>query len=120
MFNLLLQFIMLGLVLIFFIGKAYFDLAKNHNKEYAWLYAVLAIALYYGFLFISLFVIVGILEYSSPMTLYNMNEYLLGIMGVPFGLLAVWAGHLILKKRFSETNEFENDALLDEGFNDFD
>lgn len=110
---------MLGLVLIYFLGKYFYDLADEYDKN-KWGFAILGVVSYYVGSFISAFLIVIVLEVSSPGAVDTINEHLLGLMAVPFGLLAAWILYKVLEKRFR--NEYEaiksnpNSDILDDDF----
>lgn len=80
---------MIGIILIYFIGKSFFKLAEKHRKS-EWGYAILGVVLYYLGSFAGAFIVGILLEVFSPGTLDTMSETLLGVIGVPFGLLTWW------------------------------
>ena len=111
----------MGIILIIFIGKYYYELAKNNNQKNAWLYAVLGIALYYGFVFIGAFIVASVLATYSPSTFYNMSDTVLGLTGIPFGLIAMWVGYRLLKMRFERKKDtFNYSDVIDGDFSDID
>lgn len=103
---------MLGLILIFFIGKAFFSLAKTHNRN-KWLFAVLGVIVYYGMSFIGATAIVLIAVAVGNEGILNYPDALIGIMGVPIGLLAVWGFHYLLRKNWEGNPKDQNPDLLD-------
>lgn len=103
---------MLGILLIYFIGKAFADLAKLHDKN-KWGFAILGVASYYiGTLIGGIFIGIGFLLFSST-DIETANEYLLGLMAVPFGLLACWGTHALLKRSWNKKQIVSSNEILD-------
>ena len=105
---------MIGILLIFFIGKYYYKLAENHQRS-KWGFAILGLALYYvGTL--ALGFIVGLFA-----TLFNwlwfetMDERLLGLMFVPAGLASTYFTYKYLEKKWKneESMNPEDEHFLD-------
>lgn len=93
---------MLGLFLLYFIGKAYYDLAEKHTKK-KWLHAFLGIAAYYLGTMIGGVIIVifyGLLE--SEQAIDEMNDIVLSLLSVPFGVLSCWFFYYILKRKWED------------------
>lgn len=101
---------MLGLVLIYFVGKAFYDLAIEHEKK-GWGYAILGVASYYLSLFIFAFAIAIISEYNG----WNeMSDLGLTLVSIPFGVLMCFLTYRLLKRRFEKEPSIEyHDDLLD-------
>lgn len=98
---------MLGLILLYFIGKKFYELADEFEKS-KWGFAILGIAFYYiGGL--SLLFILGILfEVFSPGSVSG-NEYSYSLFVIPFGLLTVYLLYIYLEKKWKrETPEIDN------------
>lgn len=106
---------MLGLLLIYYIWKYYSELAVTYNKS-KW-YGLLGIASYYIGTFIGGFAIAMVALLSSGSnSIDGMNDFVLGLIAFPFGLLSVWSLYKILKKRWSNTAEHtDNDSNLLDG-----
>lgn len=110
---------MLGLLLIYFLGKYFYDLALQYNKP-PWKYAVIGILSYYlgialGGAFMGI-----MLEWTSPGSIDRINDWLLGLICIPFGLLIAKLTHLHLQKRFANpprrTDANLSSSILDEEF----
>ncbi|WP_025743522.1 hypothetical protein [Aquimarina pacifica] len=88
---------MLGLLLLYWIGKYFYKLAEEYNKS-KWGFAILGIVVYYGgIIFFSL--IIGIIfEITSPGFLDTFNETLLSIIMIPFGMLSSYLLYQYLEK----------------------
>jgi len=105
---------MIGILLIFFIGKYYYKLAENHQRS-KWGFAILGLALYYVGTF-ALGFIVGLFA-----TLFNwlwfetMDERLLGLMFVPAGLASTYFTYKYLEKKWKNEESLnpEDEHFLD-------
>ncbi len=106
---------MLGLILIYFIGKSYVDLAKEYGKN-KWLYGSLGVFYYYGGLLFFGFIIGVLMELGYLEFLRDINETLLGIICIPFGILICWGFYTYLKTKWWNTsaNNRSNSSLLDD------
>ncbi|MBK9451990.1 MAG: hypothetical protein IPN95_21740 [Bacteroidetes bacterium] len=77
---------MLGLILLYFIGKRFYDLANTYEKS-PWPFAILGVVTYYAGTFL-FGILLGItLEIFSPGTLDDMNDFVVGLIAMPFGIL---------------------------------
>ena len=85
---------MLGLILLFFIGKWHYTLAEEFNKN-KWLFAILGIVVYYGGIMIGAFIL-GLLSVLFDFEeVLELPEIVLGLIALPIGLLATWAFRVI-------------------------
>ncbi|CAM1344356.1 hypothetical protein [Tenacibaculum amylolyticum] len=91
---------MLGLILLYFIGKKFYELADEFEKS-KWGFAILGIASYYiGGLSI-LFVLGMLFEIFSPGSISgNENSY--SLLVIPFGLLTVYILYMYLEKKWKK------------------
>ena len=89
---------MLGLVLIYFIGKQYYKLAEDRAMS-KWLYTIIGVGIYYLGTIIGATLIVMYLELFGN-GVDSVSDTALGYMGVPFGLFFVWGIHKILDKKW--------------------
>lgn len=105
---------MLGLFLLYFIGKAFYTLAKEFDKS-KWGYAVLGIISYYAGTFIAGFTIILLIELGliSDLTLDDVSDTGLSVVAFPFGLLASWGLHKILRRQWSSHSKQEAVQALD-------
>lgn len=98
---------MIGILLLYFIGKKFYDLAALHEKH-KWGNALAAIGVYYGAtLLVGL--IIGI--YYVWIGKEDFNEFLVNLLAVPFGLLACWLFYNFKKQRFENKVTFIADTL---------
>lgn len=99
---------MLGILVIFFIGKYFYQLAEKYNQNKI-LFGILGAAMYYVGT-----AIVGItLGISSVFFGFDIdwdNTLLMGFIGLPFGLLSCWLFYYLLEKNWKkkEVKPLEN------------
>lgn len=101
---------MLGLLLIYFVGKAFYDLAGKYNKS-QWGFAILGVVSYYGGLLIGGFIIGIIMELNSPGYVDDSNSTFLGLLAIPLGVLTCWLTYVLLKRAWSKPKEIERNTL---------
>lgn len=104
---------MLGLLLIFFIGKYFYELAQDFYKH-RWLYAIIGIVVYYaaGGIF---GVILGVIDMIFTLNIDWENAFGLNLLGIPIGLAACYGFYIILKKRWQNEVELAKDEIDDIG-----
>ena len=106
---------MLGLLLLYFLGKVYYDLAEKHGKS-KWGFAILAAVIYYaGTMLGGIFYGALYVWQDKEQELMAMNDTVLGIMAIPFGV-ALWGlGYFLLKRYWEkqETTSLSSDTLDD-------
>ncbi|WP_339658707.1 hypothetical protein [uncultured Polaribacter sp.] len=88
---------MLGLVLLYWIGKYYYKLAEEYSKS-KWGFTILGILSYYGGTIVFGFLFVIIAEIISPGYVDDFNDSLLGLLALPFGALACYGLYKYLEK----------------------
>jgi amino acid permease len=99
-----------GLILIYFVGKAFSELAHEYNKS-RWGFAILGVVSYYIGLLIG-GILIGIAgEIIAPDFVDNTSDILLGLMCVPFGVLTCWLTYRLLKKSWSKPKDVETHTL---------
>lgn len=101
---------MLGLIFIYFVGKAFYDLAGKHDKS-QWGFAILGVVSYYGGLLVGALVIGIVLELNSPGYVDDSNDTFLGLLAIPLGLLTCWLTYTLLKKAWSKPKEISTNTL---------
>lgn len=103
---------MLGLFLIYFIGKSYYHLAHDYDKS-RWGYAILGIAVYYAGTFMGGFIlgIIGVL--SGSMFHETLPNFVLGLLCLPFGLLLCWGIYKMLETIWEKKTIVASDNSLD-------
>ncbi len=99
---------MLGILLIYWIGKYYYNLADEHDKR-KWGFAFLGIGIYYAGLLSFGFLIGVILSLIDPSLIERINEYLLAILALPGGILTTYAVYKYLEKKWAkEMKKFDH------------
>jgi hypothetical protein len=104
---------MLGLILVFYLGKQFYKLAELYDKN-KWMFALLGVVSYYlGFFFFG--VLIGVWSiYIGNESIFETSDFVLGLMGIPFGLLTTWLFYFLLKKNWSKVEvEYLDSELLD-------
>ena len=103
---------MIGLILIYFLAKPFYQLAEEHKKN-KWVFAILAIITYYAGAFVGGLVLGLILELSGVSIFDNFSDIQLGLIALPFGLLSCFGLYKFLEKKWKKT-AFENLEILDD------
>lgn len=108
--------IMLGILLIYFIGKRFYDLAEEF-KQNKWLYAILSVIIYYGlgFLLLTLFIILDLLVFNWGFDWEK--SFGMSLLMIPLGLLSVWLFYVFLENRWKKSVVIFNDEIQDIGKN---
>ncbi len=107
---------MLGFLLLYWIGKYYYKLAEAYNKS-KWLFTILGIVVYYAGTFVFGFIIGAIMEINSPGYTETVNEFLYGLMMVPFGIISSYLFYDYLKRswrRVPQEMNFDKEETLQE------
>ena len=105
---------MLGILLIYFIGKRFYDLSVDYDKN-KWVYAVLGVVSYYviGTVFVVLiaFLDVYLFEWGFDWeSSFGMN-----LLIVPAGLLGVYGLYVMLERKWEKTVIVIKDEIEDIG-----
>ncbi len=105
---------MLGLLLIYFIGKRFYKLAEQYDQN-KWLYAILSIVLFYGAQFV-FGIIIALLDLAFDWGI-NWDDNLngLNLLGIPIGLLALWGFYVLIEARWKKNIVPIKDEINDIG-----
>jgi hypothetical protein len=105
---------MLGLVLLYFVGRYFNRLAKEYDKN-GTLYAILGIVTYFGSQFL-IGVILGVVLITSEgnLGILEDNRFVIDLLSIPVGLLAAWGLHAYLKKKWSTEMMPVDETILDD------
>ena len=106
-----------GLLLLYFVGRAFFRLAGEYDKT-EWGFAILGIISYYAGLFIGGMILGVVIEVFSPGSLDTMSDFVLGLMALPLGVLACWGFYKILENSWSKQRTRSQPDTLDGGMID--
>ncbi|TYA92260.1 hypothetical protein [Seonamhaeicola marinus] len=93
---------MLGLILIYFIGKRFYDLADEHNEN-KWLYAILGVVIYYAAGFV-VGILIGVLDlFVFYWGIDWDNTFKVNLLiGLPSGLISVYGFYILLEKKWKK------------------
>lgn len=101
---------MLGLLLLYWIGKYFYTLAEEYNKN-QWGFAILGVVTYYGVTFLFGFMAGVIVEMISPGFLDDVNDMAFGIFMIPFGILSCYLLYSYLEKTWIKNKPHSNTFL---------
>ncbi|WP_445455313.1 hypothetical protein [Flavobacterium sp. HNIBRBA15423] len=90
---------MLGLVLIYWIGKYFYVLAEKYNQN-KWLYAILGVVIYY----------LGQIIFGVILAIFNefldlgidFDDVVINLLGIPIGGLACYGFYKILENNWKK------------------
>lgn len=105
---------MLGLLLIYFIGKKFYELAEDYNKN-KWLYAIGSVISYYvsGFVILGAIVLLDIFLFE-----WGINweaSFGVNLLAIPIGLLSVYLLYQFLESRWKKAQLIPIDEINDIG-----
>ena len=106
---------MLGILLIYFIGKRFYDLAATYRKH-QWGFAIAGVAAYYGGTFIAGFLIAIYYELVRSTPIEEMSDLTLSLLALPFGILACIGLYKLLEYRWKHQPQMTSPDLLDDEF----
>ncbi len=104
---------MLGIVFLYFIGKYFYKLAEQFNKN-KWLFAILGVVIYYVGTFIG-GLILGVLDALIGIGFDWDNNLALGLIALPFGIASAYLFYYILKKQWEKSFVLVEDEIQDIG-----
>ncbi|MBT8265900.1 MAG: hypothetical protein KJO41_10395 [Bacteroidia bacterium] len=104
---------MLGLLLIFFIGKYFYELAQDYYKQ-RWLYAILGVVVYYaaGAVF---GIILGVADVFLGLGIDWENSFGWNLVGIPIGIAADYGFYILLKRKWEREVVVPKDEIMDIG-----
>lgn len=105
---------MLGLILLYWIGKKFYKLAAVYEKS-QWGYTILGIVSYYGGTIVFGLIFGIIAEIVSPGYIDTVNDTMLGLAGLPFGVLSCYLLYNYLKKTWKKNDPRLNNNIDDIG-----
>lgn len=105
---------MLGIVLIYFIGKKFYDLADNYKKN-QWLYGILGVVSYYAGTFI-LGIFLGLYyEFgSSSGSIDDLGDLGLSLIAIPAGLLSCYIFYTLLERNWEKNKPLIDTTSINE------
>lgn len=108
---------MIGIYLLFVLaGRPFYRLALDYDKN-EWLYGFLGILSFFIGSNVAAFFLVFFLTLFAGIDFTTYDENLLGLIGVPFGILACYLYYKFLKKKWENSTVMEGNAdVLDDNF----
>lgn len=104
---------MLGILLIYFIGRYFYRLAEEFNQN-KWLYAILGIVTYYVGTFVG-GIILAIFDEFLTMEINWENNFTLGLIALPFGIALTYLFYYLLKRKWEKSITIIKDEIQDIG-----
>jgi len=105
---------MLGILLIYFIGKRFYDLAEEFEQN-KWLYAIIGIVIYYGIGTLLLTFIIVLDIYFFDWGFNWEQSYGMSLLMIPLGIFAVWLFYQFLENRWKKQVLIVKDEIQDIG-----
>ena len=109
----------IGIFLIYFLGKAFYNLAKKAGKSTSlqWLFAVLGVLSYYVGTFIGGIIVFLIIDLFLPQYYELMeNDIAIALIGLVFGIAGCWTFYTVLKNIWNKQERetyIKDDNILD-------
>lgn len=101
---------MLGIILLYFIGKKFYELADDYHKS-KWVFAILGVVIYYVGAFI-VGLIIGVFELIIETNfIETANKFVLALIELPFGILSCYVLYSYLEKRWKKEKPLINDLI---------
>ena len=97
---------MIGLILIYVVGKSFYDLAWEYKKN-QWLFAVLGVVSYYAGTTVAEFVLIVL----SELEFFSLPNFGISLLGVPIGLLSCWGTYTLLKNKWGAAEKVGEETL---------
>ncbi|MFT5479943.1 MAG: hypothetical protein ACI9UJ_001498 [bacterium] len=101
---------MIGLILVFFAGKFYYDLAKEYGKS-KWGFAFIGVVTYYGGQVIGVALTFVFMDFLS---IDPNQRFLLSLLALPFGILSAFILYKILSKRLRTKHVTNREDVIDD------
>ncbi len=104
---------MLSLILLYFIGKKYYSLAEEYDKN-MWGFAILGVSIYFVGAIVLGVIIMFFLELGGVYIIGNYSDTVVGLMMMPFGLLSCYLLYLFLEKKWVKEKPKKAEKIIDE------
>ncbi len=107
---------MFGILILYFIARPFARLAviKDKNK---WLWGISSILVYYAGSFLGGIIIALVMQNTSQSSIEDMDNILIGVLAMPFGLLLAWLYYKFLERQWKKEEGFQQQDILDENIN---
>ena len=100
----------LGLLLLYWLGKYFYKLAEEYQKN-QWGFAILGVVSYYVGIYASAILIGIITEIVSPDFFVGFNETVFALILIPFGLLCCYLLYNYLEKTWKRNDPRNNNNI---------
>lgn len=106
---------MLGIILIYYLGKQFYTLAEEYDRS-KWGYGIAGVLSYYAATFAFLLILIFGLGAYDPTIIDGIPDIALDLIGIPFGLFGAWLFYRFLKRKFEHdfAPTVQDDDLLDD------
>jgi hypothetical protein len=103
---------MFGIFLLYFIGKAFYTLAQEHQKN-KWGFAIAGVVSYYAGIIIGEILIALVYELVLNGSVDSISDIALSLMALPIGIASCWGLYTLLKRNWSKSTITTNNDALD-------
>lgn len=103
----------LGLIVIYFIGKKFYQLAEEYDKS-QWGFAILGVVSYYVGQLIGGFLI-GIISLVINWNIDDIDDIVISLMALPIGILTCYGLYVLLEKNWKKKKALETVSIDDIG-----
>ena len=107
---------MLGIFLIYWIGKTFYELAEKYQKN-KWVFAILGVVSYYTGTFVA-GVVAFIVADLAGISLEGTNDFILQLVGVLFGAVFCIIYYQVLIRIWRNTRMARSENIIDDDFID--
>lgn len=97
---------MLGLVLLYWIGKYFYRLAEDYDRN-KWGFAIIGVVVYYlvSVIFIAIILLI------FPNFTESSNDLIMSLVALPFSLSACYLFYYLLEKSWENSKKIEKDEI---------
>lgn len=103
---------MLGLLLIYFVGRAFYRLAETHKRS-KWLFAILGVLTYYVTQFVFALAVFSYMVANNG-ELTSGTELSVTLISILVGAAGVGLFYYLLKRAWEKNPKMNDDELLDQ------
>jgi len=105
---------MIGIFLIYFIGKYFYNLADEFDKN-KWVFAILGVVTFYAAqVILGVILAISDLLFSTNL-IEGSSDATLSFLGIPVGLLACTGLYFFLKKFWKKNTKMEDNKIEEIG-----
>lgn len=102
---------MFGIIFIYFIGKYFYELAFDYDKN-KWKYAIFGVLVYYAGIMVSAFIIGFIyIMVTQNENIDGATNTVLSLLSIPFGILFCYFFYKYLSNKWSKEKQVQIDEI---------